>query len=324
MSSTVHLSVVIPAYKCADCIPELYRRLTATLVSLKVSYEIVLVDDRSPHDDWLRIRELCSQDPHVRGFKLSRNYGQHFAITAGLDHVRGDWIVVMDGDLQDQPEEIPKLYAKAMEGWEVVVARRANRQDSLYRRTVSRAFACVYGWLGDITVDPTIANFSICSRNVIAGVCQFRERNRSFPLFLEEAGFPRCTIDVNHAPRFSGKSSYTLFRLFDNAVQSIVSRSNKPLRLSIRFGFLLAFLALALGTILIYRYYTHKVSVEGWTSIAVLITFLGGLGFANLGILGLYLGKVFNETKRRPLYLIERTLNSDEEGLQANAPHETA
>lgn len=305
----LEISVVAPAYGCAECIPELHRRLTESLRLLTERYEIILVDDGSPSSDWEEISRLCKIDSQVRGIRLSRNYGQHFAITAGLDHTRGDWVVVMDCDLQDQPEEIVKLYKKACEGWPIVLARRDERKDSLYRRFVSAAFAKLFSWLGDIQVDNSIANFSICSREVINNVCRFREQNRSFPMFLNEVGYQRTTVNVVHAARFSGRSAYTFAKLFDFAVQAIVSRSNKPLRLSIRFGFLLSLFATLYGNFLIIRYFTHDVSVEGWTTLAVLMSFFGGLGFANLGILGLYLGKVFDETKNRPLYIIEKTMN---------------
>jgi dolichol-phosphate mannosyltransferase len=305
----IHISVVTPAYKCADCIAEMHRRLTAALLKITPDYEIIFVDDRSPENDWEIISDICAKDPKVRGIQLSRNCGQHFAITAGLDHARGDWIVVMDCDLQDQPEEIAKLYAKAQEGHDAVFARRSERADSLYRKLVSNGFRIIYNWLGDIDFDNSIANFSICSRRIIESVCRFRERNRSFPVFILEVGFRRTTVDVEHAARFAGKSSYNLFKLLDFAVQCVVSRSNKPLRLSIRFGFLLAMLSLIYGSIVIARYFTLNIEVEGWTTLAVLISFLGGLGFANLGIVGLYLGKVFDEVKRRPLYFVQTSLN---------------
>lgn len=307
--NTTHLSIVAPAYKCADCIPELYRRLTQSLSAITTNYEIIFVDDGSPHDDWSVIEDLCRNDRKVRGVKLSRNYGQHFAISAGLEYTMGDWVVVMDCDLQDQPEEIHKLYEKAREGWPIVLARRHKREDSLYRRCVSTLFGKLYNWLGDVDVDNSVANFSLCSRRVIEHVRSFRERNRNFPMFLNEVGYPRTMVDVVHSSRFHGKSAYTFSKLIDFAIQTIVARSNKPLRLSIRFGFLLALLALGYGITVIIRYFVYDVAVEGWTTLVVLVSFLGGLGFANLGILGLYLGKIFDEVKGRPLYIVERTLN---------------
>lgn len=298
-----------PAYRCADCIAELHRRLTAPLGRLADSYEIILVDDGSPDRDWEVISEIARKDPRVKGIKLSRNYGQHYAITAGLDHATGNWVVVMDCDLQDQPEEIEKLYAKAQQGYDIVFARRRGRGDSLYRRLCSQLFSLLYNYLGDLEVDNSIANFSISSSRVIQYVRQFRERSRSFPIFLNAVGFRRAFVKVEHAPRFAGQSSYSFIKLFDFAVQCVVSRSNKPLRLSIRFGFALACLSIFYGLVIVSRYFLYGVNVPGWTTLAVLTCFLGGLGFANLGVLGLYLGKVFDEVKARPLYCVEQTRN---------------
>ena len=303
------ISVVTPAYRCQACIPELHRRLTESLSRLTDSYEIIFVDDASPQQDWQVIAALAQRDPRVKAIKFSRNFGQHYAITAGLDHASGDWVVVMDCDLQDQPEEIEKLYRKAQEGYDIVLARRHERNDSIYRKLSSSLFSLLYNYLGDIKVDNSVANFSISSRQVMDYVRRFRERNRSFPIFLNEVGFPCAYVDVEHAARFAGKSSYSFARLVDLAIQCIVSRSNKPLRLSIRFGFALAFLSLLFGSVILIRYFIFEANVHGWTSLAVLISFLGGLGFANLGILGLYLGKVFDEVKGRPLYCVEQTRN---------------
>jgi dolichol-phosphate mannosyltransferase len=239
-----HLSIVTPAYKCEHCIPELYSRLTKNLSSITDNYEIIFVEDGSPFGDWKEISRLCETNPRVKGIKLSKNYGQHYAITAGLDHAFGDWVVVMDCDLQDRPEEIINLYHRAIKGSDIVIARRKNRDDSLYRRISSRLFCALYSYLGDIEVDPAIANFSISSQKVISEVRKFRERNRSFPIFLSAVGFSRSYLDVVHSKRFEGKSSYHFSKLFDLAIQSIVSQSNKPLRLSIRFGFLLTLFSL--------------------------------------------------------------------------------
>ena len=305
----LEISVVAPAYGCAECIAELHRRLTESLRLLTERYEIILVDDGSPSSDWEEISRLCKIDSQVRGIRLSRNYGQHFAITAGLDHTRGDWVVVMDCDLQDQPEEIPKLYRKALEGFDIVMARRQERQDSLVRRVLSSIFIASFNYLTDLRYEAGVANFSISSRPVIDAVCQLRECNRSFPVFLHEVGFLKTVCDVDHSSRFAGKSEYTLARLIKFAVQCMVSRSNKPLWIFIRFGFALAFLSLLYGCVILYRYFTYSSVVQGWTTLAVLMCFLGGLGFANLGVIGLYLGSVFDEAKKRPLYFVKTRLN---------------
>jgi dolichol-phosphate mannosyltransferase len=311
MGNLPEITVVTPAYRCRDCILELHRRLTQTLQKLADRYEIIFVDDASPDNDWEVIFEIARNDPHVKAIKLARNYGQHFAITAGLDYASGNWIVVMDCDLQDQPEEIERLYYKALEGYDIVLARRHDRTDSAYRKLSSWMFGLLYNYLGDIQVDTSVANFSISSSRVINYVRQFRERSRSFPIFLSAVGFPRAYVDVEHASRFAGKSSYNFAKLLDFAIQCIVSRSNKPLRLSIRFGFCLAFISICYAIYIVFKYFCLGQSVAGWSSLAVLISFLGGLTFANMGILGLYLGKVFDEVKDRPLYCVEQAIHFD-------------
>jgi len=303
------ISVVIPVYKAEACLHELHRRLTGALEPITRDYEIILVEDCGGDRSWDIICSLAGNDPHVKGIQFSRNFGQHYGITAGLDVCSGDWVVVMDCDLQDQPEEIPRLYAKAREGYGVVFARRNERNDSLYRKLSSTLFSMLYNYFGDIKVDNSIANFSISSRRVIDNVRQFRERNRAFPIFLNSVGFRRAYVDVQHAPRFTGASSYTFGKLMDFAVQCIVSQSNKPLRLSIRFGFILAAMSLMYGVYLLMRYVAYGAAVAGWTSLMVMMSFLFGLLFANLGILGLYMGKVFDEVKHRPLYVVEKTVN---------------
>jgi len=307
-----HLSIVTPAYNCASCIPELDRRLIPAIESITQDYEIIYVDDGSPLEDWAIIKSLSRKNDKIRGIRLSRNYGQHYAITAGLDHVRGDWIVVMDCDLQDQPEEIFRLYQKAMQGYDIVFARRSQREHNLTRKFLSFGFTILYNWLGGIDFDNRLSNFSISSSKVIRGFCKFRERNRSFPLILLESGFRYANIDVKHGERFSGKSSYTLSNLLSFAIQCVLFRSNKPLLISIKFGFSLSLLSMIFGSFVLARYYYNDISVPGWTTLAILISFLGGLGFANLGVLGLYIGKVFEEVKNRPLYLVQESLNDPE------------
>lgn len=317
---SVRLSVVIPVYKAQPCLDELYRRLKSVLEKIAVSYEIILVEDCGNDGSWEIIEQVARTDARVRGIRLSRNFGQHYAITAGLDHVCADWVVVMDCDLQDRPEEIEKLYRKSQEGYDVVLARRHNRNDSLYRKLSSRFFSMLYNRLGDIKMDNATANFSISSRRVIDYVRQFRERNRSFPIFLNSVGFKRAYVDVQHAPRFAGKSSYSFSKLMDFAITCIVAQSNKPLRLAIRFGFFLAMMSLAYAACLMVRYFLYGSSVAGWTSLMVMLSFLFGLLFTHLGILGLYMGKVFDEVKQRPLYIVEKTVNVDAAKVNACQP----
>ena len=309
MSRDITISVVTPVYGCEPCLGDLYRRLLDTLSKITDNFEIIMVNDASPDDAWSTIKNLSDKDSRVKGINLSRNFGQHHAITAGLDYAKGDWIVVMDCDLQDQPEEILKLYSKAQEGYDVVFGRRSQRKDSLFKQLGSQLFYKVYEYFTDGKIDNTIANFSIISKKVSNELKLLREQSRSYQLSVNWVGFKRANIDILHAKRTEGKSSYTLKKLTNLAIDSIVSQSNKPLHLSIKFGFIISVLSLAYAAFLTIRYFMQGTPVEGWTSVMVSIYFIGGLLFANMGMLGLYIGKIFNETKDRPIYIIDKTIN---------------
>jgi len=300
-----HISVVTPVYGCGPCLNQLHARLELALTSITDEYEIIMVNDGSPDDAWETIKLLAEKDARIKGVNLSRNYGQHRAITAGLDYADGDWVVVMDCDLQDQPEEIVKLYNEALKGYDVVFGRRDQRKDSLFKRCGSRMFYKVYDYFTDSKIDNTVANFSIISSKVVSNLRLLREQNRSYPLFTNWVGFKRSHVDIDHAKRVSGRSSYTFRKLMNLAVDSIISQSNKPLKLSIKFGFLLSMISLIYAAWLVLRYFIFSIPVAGWTSVMVSIYFVGGLLFANMGVLGLYIGKTFDETKNRPIYVVD-------------------
>ena len=301
------ISVVVPVYGCRTCLFELCSRITTTVENIPAQLEIILVNDASPDHAWETIKQLHKEDQRIRGINLARNFGQHYAITAGLDHANGDWIVVMDCDLQDQPEEIPNLYHKALEGYEVVFGKRVHRQDKWLKRKSSQAFYRVYDYFTGLTSDHSVANFSINSKMVIDGFKQMREQNRIFPMFIQWMGYESASIEIEHSERKKGKSSYNLGKLITLATDAIISQSNKPLRLSIQLGFLIASISFIYGLYLFAKYFFLDEPVQGWTSVMVSIYFIAGLMFFNFGIIGLYIGKIFNETKARPLYLIRET-----------------
>jgi len=305
----VQLSVVIPVYGARECLAMLHQRLVLALEPLVSSFEILMVNDASPDGSWEVIEELAARDPRVRGLDLSRNFGQHQAIAAGIDHARGEWAVVMDCDLQHPPEEIKKLYRKAMEGHDIVLGRRSRRKDGVLKRTGSKLFVGLLGYLTGVRVASSLSNFSIVSRPVIRALQSMREQSRSYPILLGWLGFELAFVDYEHAPRFTGSTSYTFPRLLRFAVESIVSRSNKPLWISIWLGLLLAAGAILYGGWLIFRNLRWDIPVPGWAGVVVLICFVGGLLFVNLGILGLYVGKIFEQSKGRPLYVLRRTVN---------------
>lgn len=307
MSKNNKISVVIPCYHCADFLRELYRRLIACLEQITGQFEIIFVNDASPAGDWDVIKELASRDRRVKGINLSRNFGQHYAITAGLDCCDGQWVVVMDGDLQDTPEEIKKLYDKTAEGYDIVVGKRENRQDPLIVRITSKWFYVVFNYLTGQNLDNKISNFGIYSRKVIEHVRQFRESDRSFGLLVMLVGFSRLEVGVEHARRASGRSSYSLKSRFNLALEHILSHSNKPLMLAIQTGFLISSMSFVYACWLIIRYFFNAHVASGWTSLMVSLFFLSGLIIMVIGIVGLYIGKIYNEVKHRPLYIIKET-----------------
>ena len=298
------ISVVIPVYMAENCLHELYRRLTDSLHKITADYEIILVEDGGIDRSWDIIVELSKKDHRVKGIQFSRNFGQHHGITAGLDHCDGNWVVVMDCDLQDRPEEILKLYAKAQEGYDVVLAKRKKRKDGKLKTFFSLLFYQIFNWLADIQYDGQAGNFRIISRRVAESCKLMREQLRFFGGTVNWLGFPTASVEVEHAERFAGKTSYTKKKLLKLGFETIMAFSDKPLRLSIKFGFGLAFLSFSYGFYIFFKALFFGSPVTGWSSLIVSIYFLGGLIIAILGIIGVYLGKVFDETKSRPLYII--------------------
>ena len=302
-----YISVVTPVYGCCENLNTLYERLRDTLSTITEDYEIIMVNDASPDNAWEVIKELSQKDDRVKGVNLSRNFGQHKAISAGLEYAQGEWIVVMDCDLQDQPEDIIKLYKKAIEGYDIVFGRRFERKDSIYKKFRSKMFYIVNDYFTENKMDNTVSNYSIISRRALNSVLRLKEQNRVYPLFANWVGYKKIEIDIEHAKRPEGKSSYTLYKMINLAIDSIVSQSNKPLRLAIKFGFILSLFSFLYGAWLIIKYYVFSIEAEGWTSVMVSIYFIGGLMFANMGMLGLYIGKIFDETKDRPIFLVQET-----------------
>ncbi len=298
------ISIVVPVYKSEECLGELYRRLAAALGSFTQEFELVLVEDCGGDGSWERITALAKQDPRVRGFRFSRNFGQHYGITAGLDQARGDWVVVMDCDLQDRPEEIPRLHHKALEGYDVVLALRTDRKDSLFKRLTSYLFFKLFRYLSGLDYNADAGNFRIVSRKVADSYRQMRENLRLFGGLVTWMGFPTASIEVDHAERAAGKSSYTLGKLLKLASDTIIAYSDKPLRLTVNIGLVISMIAFAFGIYFVIKDMLYGQPVEGWSSLIVSLYFLGGVIISILGIIGIYLGKVFDEVKRRPLYII--------------------
>lgn len=300
------LSVVSPVYRAENIVDELVNRIHNAVSGITQEYEIILVEDGGPDRSWKKIEEQTEMDSRVKGIKLSRNFGQHTAITAGLDHCKGEWIVVLDCDLQDQPEEIPRLYEEAMKGYDIVYARRRERYDSWFKKISSKLFYKIFGWLSGVPQDGSIANFGIYSSKAIQAVNQLREPLRSFATMIKWVGFKSTGIYVEHAERFEGKSTYNFKKLINLALDISLAFSDKPLRMTVKLGAVLAFSAFLFGIVTLFRFFAGKITETGYTSLILSIWFLSGLIIFILGVIGLYLGKVFDGIKNRPLYIIEK------------------
>lgn len=305
--NNILISVVIPVYMAAECLSELHRRLTLSLSSITNNYEIIFVEDCGTDESWNIIKLLSQQDSRVIGIQLSRNFGQHCAITAGLDKSSGTWVVVMDCDLQDQPEEIVGMYEYAIVGnFDVVFALRGRRADSYLKRITSSFFYVVFRYFSGINYSGNSANFSILKRVVVNEFCKMREQLRFFGGLIQWMGFSVGYKQVQHAPRFKGKSSYSYGRLLTLAVSTIIAYSDKPLRIAINVGFIMATISFCFGLYILFQALYFGSKIQGWPSLIVSLFFIGGLIISILGVIGIYLGKTFDEVKKRPLYIVRQ------------------
>jgi len=303
------ISVVIPVFKGEDFLVELVERVRLAIQSIPLDFEIILVNDASPDNAWDEIKKICEEDKNIKGIDLSRNFGQHYAISAGLERVTGNWTVVMDCDLQDVPEEIPKLYHKGTEGFDIVYAKRKIRYDSLTKRIYSKLFYIVLGYLTDTKQDSDIANFGLYNSSCITAFLQMRDYSRNFNTMIRWVGFKSTSITVIHSQRKTGKSSYSFNKSLKLALDTIISFSDKPLRITIKFGFIISFSSLVIGVYYLIKYILGGITVLGFTSVIVSIWFLAGLIISIIGMVGLYIGKIYEKVKDRPLYIIKDQIN---------------
>lgn len=304
-----HISVVSPVYNSSGCLAELCQRISKAVSEITTHFEIILVDDRSQDDGWKKIRELAERDPRIVGFRLAKNFGQHYAISAAMDKAKGDWVVVMDCDLQDPPEMIPALYEEAQKGFHIVNAVFVSREETWFQQWSSKCFWRVLSWLSGCPFDYRVCNFSILSRKAADSYRCYRENHRLFGGIKNLMGFTVSTVPMRRDKRFLGVSQYSLRGRFRLA-KVILAYSNKPLLASVYIGIGITLLALIGGCDVAYNYFVGRVSVSGWTSMMVSLCFFSGAILSSLGVLGVYIGKIFDETKKRPLYIIEDTVRA--------------
>jgi polyisoprenyl-phosphate glycosyltransferase len=306
----VQLSVVVPVYGCAECLGPLHERLTASVSSITDRYELVFVDDRSVDDGWTVLRRLARADPHVRAFRLSRNFGQDAAITAGLAKAQGQWAVVMDCDLQEAPEDIPRLWAAAGEGYEIVRTVRRGWSHSRFRRFTSRAYRKL---TLETDVRPDYSNLSLLSRAVIDSFLRLHDRDREYMIALDWLGYDSTAIEIDHHERHAGESGYTFQRLIRVALDGMFFRSTVLLRVVVLLGFIVALTGIVVAAFEVVDYFAENdKTVPGYTSLAVLLLVLAGFIIVSVGVVGLYVGRIFEQVKNRPLFLIDAQAGTSE------------
>lgn len=308
MNQDIKISVVLPVYRNEAMLEELCQRLLEVMKQLNAQPELIFVNDASPDNSWEIIKSLAAKHPEVRGLNLSKNFGQHYAISAGLAHSNGDWVVVMDADLQDVPEEITKLYKEALRGYDIVLAQRQKRKDSWLKKRFSLWFYKLLSYLSGAKYDGSVANYGIYNRKVVAAIVDLPEKNRYFPSMVKWVGFHSTSIAVNHASRESGSSAYNWKKRTNLALDIILSYSDKPLRLAIKLGVLMVILSSAFAIWILIRWIKGDIVVEGYTSLLLSIWFLSGILILVLGVSGLYIGKIFENVKDRPTYIVKEEI----------------
>lgn len=307
------LSVISPVYKAEEIVDELVQRIVHSVSKITNDFEIILIEDGSPDKSWQKIYENCKKDKRIKGVRFSRNFGQHFAITAGLKYSSGDYVAVLDCDLQNDPNDIPLLFSKAQEGFDIVYARRKDRNYGLLKNLTAAIFYKSFSLISDYEMDPTIGSFSILTRKVVNSFLNFKDYRRGYLVVLKWLGYRSAYVDVTHDKRYEGKSSYSLGKLIKHAETIAVSYSDKLLRISIYVGTLFSSAAILGVLYLLYRYLFTGVK-EGWTSVMVTIVLVGGFIMISLGVLGLYIGQIFEQVKNRPMFIVQESINCYEEG----------
>lgn len=297
-------SVVIPVYNEEQNLEVLYERLTKVMASLSEPYEIIFVDDGSKDMSFHILQGLHEKDNHVKVIRLTRNFGQQMAILAGLDHSKGERVIQMDADLQDPPEEIPKLINKLNENYDVVYAYRKVRHDTIYKKLTSKMYLWMLARLTDQIITSDITSFLAMTRRVVDYTRQCRESNRFHGGLISWLGFPYTSVDVEYGERFAGKTKYSTRKMISLAIEGVVSFSGLPLQFIGFFGLFVSFISFIIGIVILTRQVLWGFPVAGYTSTIVAVFFIGGVLLLVLGALGQYIGRIHVEVKRRPLYII--------------------
>ena len=305
------LSIVSPAYNEAENLGEFYSRVINATDNLNLEIEIIYINDGSQDSTIDIITKQRQIDDRITIIDLSRNFGKEIALTAGLDYSSGDAVIVIDADLQDPPELIPKLVEKWREGYDVVNAKRIKRKgESLLKKVMSYIYYRLLFYLSDVNVPRDTGDFRLLNKNALDALLKLREKHRYMKGLFVWVGFKQKEIEYEREARFKGKTKWGFFSLFNLAFDGLTSFSIMPLRLASTIGFLSALIGFFYGVVIVFKTLFFHEPVAGFTSLVVLITFFGGIQLLSIGIIGEYIGRIFNETKNRPLYVVKNIQGS--------------
>ena len=314
------ISVVAPAYNEQEVLGEFYRRVSAVLTGIGCEYEIVLVNDGSRDNTLALMHALRIRDPRVTVIDLSRNFGKEIALSAGLDHTKGDVVVVLDSDLQDPPELIPEMLNIWREGYDVVYGKRTIRDgETWFKKATAKYFYKLIKQVSRVEIPEDTGDFRLMSRRAVVALNQLREEHRFMKGLFAWIGFPAAAFPYRRDPRAAGVTKWNYWKLWNFALEGITSFTVAPLKVSTYVGLLVAVLALLYAVVVIWKALVYSDPVHGYPSLMTVILFLGGVQLISVGVLGEYVGRIFNEVKRRPLYLLNQLLDSELGGNYSKA-----
>jgi polyisoprenyl-phosphate glycosyltransferase len=312
------ISIVVPIYFEEKVINEFYNRTKKVLVDMahKIEHEFIFVNDGSTDKSLEILQKLSQKDKSVKIINFSRNFGHQIAITAGIDYANGDAVVVMDGDLQDPPEIIPEMVSKWEEGFEVVYGVRTKRKgETLFKLLTADIFYKIMSKLSDVKLPLSAGDFRLMDRKVVDSLKTMREENRYIRGLVSWIGFSQCGLSYERDVRYAGSTKYSLMKMLKFALDGITSFSDKPLLISSYIGILITLVAFLLTVlIIIIRLTNPQSTIQGWTSLIVVILFMGGIQLFSIGIIGQYIGRIYKEIKQRPLYIISNKTGFENEG----------
>ena len=309
MHQAIEISIISPVYQAENIVDQLVSRIAEETEKITPDFEIILIDDGSADQSWEKVKENCTNSRKVKGIRLSRNFGQHYAITAGLEKAQGNYVVIIDCDLQDNPKYISTMYKKVKNGVDIVFTKKKKRKHSFIKNLTASFFSLIFNKLSKgLSYKDSVGSYSMLSRKVVDAFLQVKDYHRHYLMVLGWLGFNSTYIEVDHNERYAGKSSYSFKKLIEHAINGIVSQSTKVLNFSVLLGVFLFIISLLAALFLVINYFISGYK-EGWASVMVLTTLSTGMIMMFIGILGLYVGKIFEQVKQRPLYIIDEKVN---------------